>query len=177
MKYFTPELIERYGSVNERVAGAADAEWEHALARYESHLQSLEPDFPQHIREFTRLLLHGSIVWSIARQDDKLIMVMRKDIPPRDAVILTYTLFAEPVINDEALSIEHRASVMAFQYDEFDRVQDGDRQAYSQSIIFANGWEMSLRFSDVQFTLAEPVYPLGNTMLISVPVPKVAKSA
>jgi hypothetical protein len=177
MKYFTPELIERYGSANERVAGAADEEWEYALSRYENYLQRLEPSLPQHIREFTRLLLHGSIVWSIARQDDKLIMVMRKDIPPKDALILTYTLLAEPVINDEALSAEHRASVMTFQYDEFERVQDGDGQVYAQSIIFANGWEMSLRFSDVQFTLAEPVYPLGNTMLVSVPVPKAAKSA
>ena len=38
-------------------------------------------------------------------------------------------------------------------------------------------WEMSLHFRDVQFTLAEPVYPFGNTMLVSVPVSVSAKSA
>jgi hypothetical protein len=177
MKYFTPSLIERYGSLDTSVADAADAEWEDALARYDSYLQGLDPELPQHIREFSRLLLHGAIVWSIARQRDKLIMVMRKDVPPQDTVILAYTLVGEPVINKEALSPEHRASVMAYQYDEFERIEEGGQEFYSQSIILANGWEMSLRFSDVQVTLAEPVYPLGNTMFVPVPVPVAAKSA
>jgi hypothetical protein len=177
MKFFTRELLERYGSQDDMVANAADAEWEAVLERYERYLQSIEGQLPEPIREFTKLLLHDAIVWSIARQANKLIMVMHKDIPPRNVVILTYTLTQEPAIDKEALSPEHRGPIMDFQYDEFELVSGGDRPIYSQSIVFGNGWEMSLRFSDVQVTLAEPVYPLAGTMLVAVSDAVSARSA
>ncbi len=85
MKYFTKALIERYGSMDEAVARAADAEWEATLKCYEAALHTLEPDLPEQIRAFTRLLLQGAMVLSIARQGDKLLMLLRKDIPPRDS--------------------------------------------------------------------------------------------
>jgi hypothetical protein len=50
MKYFTPDLIERLGSTDEAVAGAAHEEWEGALQRYESYLQSIDAELPKHIR-------------------------------------------------------------------------------------------------------------------------------
>lgn len=118
---------------------------------------------------FNDLLLHDALVWSIAREGNKLIMVLRKDIPPRNLVILTYTLCEEPHINPDALSPEQRMRVMDFQYDEFDVVRHGDSLTFSQSIMFGNGWEMTLRFSDVEVTQAEPLYPFPRTMLL-VPV-------
>jgi hypothetical protein len=163
MKYFTRELQERFGSENDSVAAAADAEWEAVLERYDHYLQSIEGELPEHIREFNNLLLHDAIVWSIARQANKLIMVMQKNIPPQDVVILTYTLTEEPVIDKEALPPEHRGSIMDFQYDEFELIRDGERTTYAQSIIFGNGWEMSLRFRDVQVTLAVPVYSAARS--------------
>jgi hypothetical protein len=177
MKYFTRELKERYGSEDDVVASAANAEWEATLERYERYLQSIESELPEHIRAFNNLLLHDAIIWSIARQGNKLIIVMRKDIPPRDVVILTYTLTQEPIIDKEALPPEHCGSVMDFQYDEFELIREGDRTTYAQSIMFGNGWELSLRFSDVQVTLAEPVYPLAGTMLVPVSEAVGAKSA
>jgi hypothetical protein len=166
MKYFTRDLIERYGSPDEAVANAADAEWEAVLERYEQGLRSIEAELPEHIRQFTRLLLHDAVVWSIARQGDKLLMVLRKDIPPRDVVLLTYTLIEEPVIDREALSPEYRGQVMDFRYDEFELIREKARQTYAQSILFGNGWEIRLRFSDVQVSLAEPVYPLPGTVVV-----------
>jgi hypothetical protein len=158
MKHFTKDLIARYGSPDEAVARAADAEWEATLRRYENGLRSIEPELPEHIREFTRLLLQDAVVWSITRQGDKLLMVLRKDVPPRQAVLLTYTLIAEPVIDREALPPSDRSPVMDYRYDEFELVREGDRKTYAQSILFGNGWEMSLRFSDVEVSVAEPVY-------------------
>lgn len=160
MKFFTRELIERYGSDDDAVAGRAHNEWETILARYESSLQSVAGDLPDHIRAFTNLLLHDAVVWSIARLSDRLILVVHKDIPPRNVVILTYALIAEPIIDKTALSHEDKSSVMDWLYDEFEVVREVDRTSYAQSILFGNGWEISLRFSDVQVTLADPVYPL-----------------
>jgi hypothetical protein len=177
MKYFTRELIERYGSPDEAVARAADAEWEATLRRYEEGLRSIEPELPEHILEFTRLLLHDAVVWSITRQGDKLLMVLRKDIPPRHMVLLTYTLTDEPVIDREALAPAHRGQVMDYQYDEFELIREGNRQTYSQSILFGNGWEMSLRFSDVQVSLADPVYPPPGAVFVPVSPPIAAQSA
>jgi hypothetical protein len=177
MKYFTPELLERYGSEDDAVALAADAEWEAVLERYERYLQSIEGELPEPIREFTKLLLHDAIIWSIVRQANKLIMVMHKNVPPRNVVILTYTLTQEPVIDKEALLSEHRGPIMDFQYDEFELTRAGDRITYAQSIVFGNGWEMSLRFSDVQVALAQAVYPLAGTMLVPVSDSITAQSA
>ncbi len=171
MKYFTRELIERYGSLDDATANAADAEWEEILDRYERDQRALEPELPEHIRGFTRLLLQGAIVRSIARQGDRLIMVLRKDIPPRDVVTLTYTLLEEPIIDRNALSVEHQSSVMDFRYDEFEATRDGDRQTYAQSILFGNGWEIMLRFSDVQVSLAEPVYPPPGAVPAQLSIP------
>jgi hypothetical protein len=177
MKYFTPDLIERYGSDDDAAAGPAHQEWEAVLERYECYLQSVEGELPEHVREFNRLLLHDAIVWSILRQGDRLVMAVRKDIPPRDVVILTYTLTDEPVIRQDVLSPEYRGKVMDYLYDEFELIREGDRTIYFQSILFGNGWEMSLRFRDVQVSLAEPVYPRPGTVLVAVSDSIHAKSA
>ena len=121
--------------------------------------------------------MHDAIVWSIARQGDKLIMVLRKDVPPQDVVILTYTLIEEPVIDRDALSSDYRSELMDYKYDEFELIRDGERPTYAQSILFGNGWEMSLRFSDVQVSLAEPVYPLPGTAFVPMSTAAAAPSA
>ena len=176
MKFFTAELIERLGCAGEAVAGAAHEEWENALARYEHYMQSIESELPGHIREFNSLLLHDAMVWSIVRRGDQLIMVLRKDIPPQDVVILTYSLIGEPFVDKEALPPAQRSPVMHYQYDEFELIREKDRNIYAQSILFGNGWEMRLRFSDLQVSLGSPVYPLVGTVLVPVAC-AVAKSA
>jgi Protein of unknown function (DUF4085) len=177
MKYLTRELMERYGSENDAVVAAADAEWEAVLERYERYLQSIDGDLPEHIRQFNQLLLHDAVVWSIARQGNTLILVMHKDIPPSDIVILTCTLTQEPAIDKEAFPSESRGSIMDFQYDEFELIRQDGRTSFAQSIVFGNGWQISLRFSDVQVTLAAPIYPLAGTMLVPVSDAISAKSA
>src|SRR5206468_3112669 len=103
--------------------------------------------------------------------------VLRKDIPPQDLVVLTYTLLEEPRLDPEALPPERRLQVLDFQYDEFDVTTLDGQQVYSQSIMFGNGWEMALRFRDVQVTLAEPLYPAAGTLLIPAPTGALPQSA
>lgn len=150
------------------MADAADAEWDRRLEVHEANLQRIHAEVPDPIREFNNLRLHDARVCSIARAGDQLIMVLHKDIPPRDLVILTYVLTEEPFIDPAALSPAHRSPVMDFLYDEFDLVRAGDDEHYTQSILFGNGWEVCLRFRDVRVTLAEPLYP---TREITVPAP------
>jgi hypothetical protein len=171
MKLFTPELYVRGQSHDPAVLNEVDGLWEAANERYEDHLRQIEPELPGHVREFIDLPLHDAAVWGIARRADQLVMVLRKNVPPRDLVVLTYTLAEEPFIDCEALPPEHRSSAMDFLYDEFDLVRDGDVKHYTQSILFGNGWEVRLRFRDVRVALADPVYAISGPMP-TPPVPQ-----
>jgi hypothetical protein len=160
MKYFTPDLICRFGSEDDVIADAADAEWDEQMERYDRHLERIAPHLTPSVRAYNELLLHDAVVQSMSRHGDRLVMVLRKDIPPRDVVIATYSLAGEPAINKEALPPEHHCSPMQFLYDELDVTEEGGERVFTQSIIFSNGWEMQLRFRDVEVTLAEPIYPV-----------------
>ena len=161
MKYFTRDLYQRCRSEDEAVLSAACEEWELANERYEQHLQAIEPRLPAHLREFTALLLHDARVQSIAQQGSRLIMVLHKDIPPRDLVILNYDLDAEPTVGPFVESPGDWSRPTDFQFDELDIVQEGERPLYSQAIVFGNGWLIQLRFRDVQMTQARPIYPVS----------------
>jgi len=159
MKYFTRDLYQRCRSTDEAVLSAACAEWEQANAVYEQHLTAIELEFPPHLREFAALLLHDAKVQSIARQGNQLILVLHKDIPPRDLVILSYELDGEPVVEPFADAPADWTRPTTFQFDELDIVRAGEGKLYSQSIVFGNGWLMRLRFRDVRLTVAESMYP------------------
>lgn len=177
MKYFTPDLIERFGSLDDDVATAADAEYEALQTEHEKHLRRIEPELPAPVREFNQLLLHDARVWSIARKGEQLLMVLHKQIPPRELVILSYTLTEEPYVNAEALPPRQRCPVMDFLYDELDLSGEGDRKQYTQSILFSNGWEMRLRFRDIRVTRAEPLYPVPSMPFSPTSTGAVGRSA
>jgi hypothetical protein len=162
MKYFTPELMDRLDSPDHAVARAADAEWDRRLEEYEQRLREIEPGLPEHVREFNNLLLHDARVLGIAREGDRLLIVARKDIPPRDLVLLTYDLVEEPFIDREALPAAERSPVMDYLYNEFDLVRQGDATHYTESILFSNGWELRLRFRDVRAAVADPLYVISD---------------
>jgi hypothetical protein len=158
MKFFTRELYERGQSTDDAIVDAAEVEWELANKRYEQHLHAIEAGLPAHIRAFNDLLIHDAVVQSIARQADRLVVIVRKDIPPRDLVILTYELAGEPVLEPFARNPRDWSGLTDFNFDEFDVTQEGDHTLYTQEIVFGNGWLLRLHFRDVQFTLASPLY-------------------
>jgi hypothetical protein len=159
MKYFTRDLYRRCRSTDEAVLNAACEEWEQTNEAYERHLAAIAPEFPPPIREFADLLLHDAKVQSIARQGNQLILVLHKDIPPRDLVILNYELDGEPVVEPFADAPADWSRPTTFQFDELDIEDKEGFKICSQSIVFANGWLMRLRFRDVQATVAKSIYP------------------
>ncbi len=160
MNYFTPELIARYGSADDAVARAAEKEWEETLERYNRHVEAILPRAPGGVAGLDGLLLHDARVESMSRHGSQLVVVLAKQIPPRDVVILAYDLLGEPVIDKEALPPEERSPVMEFLYDELDLVETDGQTICAQEILFSNGWELRLRFRDLRVTLAEPIYPV-----------------
>src|SRR5207244_25735 len=82
--------------------------------------------------------------------------------------VLTYSLVADPVVDTGVFPQEHCSTAMQFMYNEVDCIQDGDQPVYTESILLSNGWEMRLRFRDVQVVQAEPIYPVRGTILVPV---------
>jgi hypothetical protein len=166
MKYFTRDLYRRCRSTDETVLNAACEEWEQANEAYERQLAAIEPEFPPHLREFAELLLHDAKVQSIARQGNQLILVLHKDIPPRDLVILNYELEGEPIVEPFAGAPADWSRPTTFDFDELDMERDEVGKIYGQSIVFGNGWLMRLRFRDVHVTVAQSMYPATVSSLL-----------
>ena len=159
MRFFTRDLYRRCRSSDEAVLNAACEQWEQANEAYDRQLAAIEPEFPPHLREFAALLLHDAKVQSIARQGNQLIVVLHKDIPPNDLVILCYELNGQPVVEAFADTPADWSRPTTFQFDELDLVLGEKEKIYSQSIVFGNGWLMRLGFRDVRVTVAQSMYP------------------
>jgi hypothetical protein len=159
MQFFTRDLFRRCRSSDEAILSAACQEWEEANERYEQHMQVIESAMPAHLREFSSLLLHDAKVESIARDGDRLVMVLHKDIPPRDQVVFEYTLEGDPAFEPFADEPREWALPTTFEFDELDVATAGDRRWYDQSIVFSNGWLLRLRFFDVRVSVAQPLRP------------------
>jgi hypothetical protein len=166
MNFFTPELLAQLGSADPAAVRAAEAEWERRLQSYEEYLERIEPELPPQVRAFGELLLHDARVYGLARNGSEFLLILHKDVPPRELVIVTYELVGEPVVDREART-DDRSAVMAFDYDELGIVREGGRTLCTQSILFSNGWELRLTFSGVKVVLADPVF-LGVRPTIDV---------
>jgi hypothetical protein len=167
MKFFTRDLYRRCQSRDESILDAACAEWEQANEAYARHLAAQEVGWPPHLRQFADLLLHDAKVQSIARQDHRLILVLHKDIPPREVVILRCDLIGDPTVEPFAEFPADWNRPTPFQFDEIDYEKIDNEDIYCQSIVFSNGWEMRLRFRDVQTTVAQATHPVPVTGTIA----------
>lgn len=157
MNFFTQALYHRTQSDDEDIADIASEEWELTNERYEEHLRALAPQMPPGVCELNALLLHDARLQELAQQDDRLLMVLHKDIPPRDVVLLTYDLVAQPAFEPFAPVPRVWSQPTLFQFDEISATQQDAATIWEQAIVFANGWLLRLRFRDVRVELARPL--------------------
>ena len=163
MKYFTRELIERFGSLDDAIADAADAEWEGAIDRHENQLEAIRARLPASLRYlWDNFYLHDADVLAMGRQGQTFVIVLRLDVPPRDLVILNYHLVEEPIINTEALPPEARCNYIQWMYDEIGWVE-GTQAFATHTILFCNGWEVELHLHDLEVNAAQTLFPLPAT--------------
>jgi hypothetical protein len=155
MKYFTSDLLERLGSLDHAIADAAHDEWEEAVNRHAANLQLIRSELPASVGYlWDNFYLHDAEVLNMARRGQTFIIVLRLGTPPRDLLILSYELTEEPIINTAALPAQQCSNPIAWMYDEIDLIQD-ERKMCVHSILFSNGWEVQLRFRDLQVIAAQ----------------------
>jgi hypothetical protein len=151
MKYFTPDLFVRFQSLEaDSVSDGMDA-WEEAIQHYREQLHSLLPLAPEGVRRLhDHYYLHDAEVLTLGQEGPLFILVLRLDPPYRD-LVLTYTLTDEPAIDRAALPAEHSSKQIEWLYDELALVS-AVPAVCDHSILLSNGWELRLRFTDLQVT-------------------------
>jgi hypothetical protein len=176
MKYFTPELHIRGNSPDESVVHGVEEAWEHAIRRYRRRMKKIHDLLPEGARRFreNHVCLHDAEVLTMGRQGDTFVMVLRKERPSYDLVLLQFTLEGEPIINPSAIPGERADFDVLWMYEEF----DVDRQKHCWfSVLFTNGWEVRLPFRELQYLVAQPVLPVpkgGELPKSNEPVPRSA---
>jgi hypothetical protein len=83
MKYFTPELLERIGSLDDGIADVAHDAWERMLVRSQRRWQKIKAAFPEAVQRFEaeRVCLHDAQVLSMGRPGDTFVMVLKMEPP------------------------------------------------------------------------------------------------
>jgi hypothetical protein len=164
MKFFTRERYLALQNKDEAASAAADAAWEEAVERYEAHVQSLRPELTQSAgRLLDEFYLHDARVLSIGEQGDRFTITLQLDVPPHDLLTITYLLAGRPELDKQfrpGFPWSPEAASPLWLYDELDRLESGPQASLAHSILFSNGWVLTLPFRDVQLTTASPVFPV-----------------
>jgi hypothetical protein len=192
MKFFTPDLIERFGSDDDRIAPAAQTELEQSSEAYSRRLSEVASELPQRFQELLdRYYLHDARVidhsflgngisgplggpassasitgWKSAeRALRRLIsfwMVLELDTPPRELLALQYRSVLIEGVDIHQALREDECPYLEWQYDEVELINSGRAQDFRHSILFTKGLELRLRFKDFDFTTLKPIVGIAE---------------
>lgn len=153
MKFFTPQLILRGGSLDDVVANAAEVEWEEAIEAYERQLTDIRSSLPPTMIGFLDAYnLHDARVLVLALSEDDQSAELLVQPAGKDASLLSlnYTLAEAPrVIRHQELA--EPAAPLEWLYDEVSTVP-GSPDSFTHQILLSSGTEVGLTFR--QFKVA-----------------------
>jgi hypothetical protein len=186
MKFFTPDLLERFGSEDPLVANAAQDEWEERAEEYARKLSEIDVRLPQRFRALLdQFYLHDARVisqsplmgiglewleedlrlgrplrWRVFGEQDCRIpsywIPLHLDTPPREVLVLQYRSVQ---IEDAKLheSLSDDCPYLDWLYDEVELIETGGDTEFRHSIFFTRGLEVRLRFMDFDFATLKPM--------------------
>jgi hypothetical protein len=156
MKFFTPELLARYGSEDDRVADAAHEDWERATEQYRQHLSQIQPKLPRAVKSLSkRFCLHDARLKMLAIGKDNHSVSMFLELGDT-GVLLFYELLSPPRMTKHAFLVEP-GSPIEWLYDEFDVKQDGGQRVCTHTILLTGGRELELTFKTLRLEVFEKV--------------------
>jgi hypothetical protein len=187
MKFFTPDLLERFGSEDDRVALAAQEELEQRSEQYARHLHDIEPKLPARFREMQqRFYLHDARVvgpwfpdlpdalswlhlvmpglpigWRPPAADagrwPSFWLAVQLDTPPREFLVLHYRSVLIEETRRRRPLRDEGCPYLEWQYDEVELVPTQEGSEFCHAILFTNGFELRLRFNDFDFATLKPM--------------------
>ncbi|HKI30441.1 MAG TPA: hypothetical protein VKA46_01020 [Gemmataceae bacterium] len=161
MKYFTPELVNRFRSLDDDVADAADDEWEEAIKRYHRRIRKIKPHFPEDLRRFKEqhVCLHDAEIFSMGRQGDQFVMLLETEPPSAKPVVLTFILEEAPTIETHLVKDARQGKPFYWEYEEWDLDR---RKRPTLEVLLSDGSVLKLVFRDFHYLVAEPFVPSVN---------------
>jgi hypothetical protein len=162
MKYFTPELLERFGSDDPAIYKAAEAEWDEQCERYNNYLNSVKDTMPAGLRAIEEnYYLHDAVIQAIGQRGLAFTIIMQLDNPPYSLLTVTYDLVEEPVIKQGVLSPERCTpnTHVEWRYAEIE-CRSTAPPTWLQSVLLSNGWEVLLHFRNVDVQQAKAMLPV-----------------
>lgn len=164
MNHFTRERYLALQDRGDEAMDAADAAWEEAVNRYDTHLRMIRPEMGESVRELVDgFYLHDARVLSMGRRGDTFVISLQLDVPPNELLTITYRLAGAPEIKQDLFPWATPAAAPAWLYEEIELVREEERTHFIHSILFSNGWEVRLPFREVQVSTAYPTFPYPRT--------------
>jgi hypothetical protein len=152
MRYFTPERFVRLQNLDAGSVTAALEDWDRAVRDYSEAIARAEPCLPAPLRQFVVGSLHDAVLLGSWRQSDRLHLLLRPGLPGEPLVLLAYRLVEPPWVNTSALPPNYRTPRTDWLYDEIGIESDG---TFSHSILFSDGREARLRFTEFEYSRPE----------------------
>jgi hypothetical protein len=186
MKFFTPDLLERYGSADDRVARTAHEELERHTDEYLQKLQEFETRLPRRLRDLlnqyylhdARVISHPPLMitdlewleqalrlglplgWRILGEGERRMasywIPLQLDPPPRELLVLQYRSVRIENVQIHESLFEY-CPYLEWQHDELELIEVGEGMEFRHSILFTRGLELQLRFQDFDFATLKPM--------------------
>ena len=187
MKFFTPDLINRFGSQDDRIAVAAHQEFEERSEEYLRQLREIEDRLPQRFRELldqfylhdSRVISHSSFGisepgwpgetklaemapgWKPSGQEEShsqsFWIALQLDTPPRETLVLQYRCAVIEETHLHQSLRDEERPALEWLYDEVELVRTDRGNEFRHSILFTRGLEVRLRFEDFDFAALKPI--------------------
>jgi hypothetical protein len=190
MKYYTPDLLVRFGSADEQAALAAQEELEERAEKYTKHLKAIQAKLPARFREMEqRFYLHDARLispgfpfpahgpWRLHWLDwfemyrlegtpgrlPSLIFALQLDTPPREVLVLHYRSVVLEELSQHRPFQEEPLPFLEWLHDEIDVVTEKGVHYPLHSILFSNGLELRLQFDDFDYATLKPLMISSET--------------
>lgn len=185
MKYYTPELLARFASDDEKIALAAQDELEQRAEQYAEYLKSIAKKLPPRFRELPERYylhdaqvawpffpwfaadmgpLHPEMLWDMFedRAFDRsggvpsFVIALQLDAPPKELLVLHYrgVRFDGPPFRPRW---HPRFPFLEWRHDEVELVAADREVEFLHDVLFSEGVELRLRFTDFDFATLKPM--------------------
>jgi len=182
MKYFKQDLLARFASRDEAIALAAQEELEAQSEKYQKHLDRIRGKLPARFKELQeRYYLHDSRVMTAWPPDYPapyqmlpwnslvnwggdvkvlyspfVLLTLELDTPPKELLVLNYRSARLTGWAPFELSGE-RTPYLEWEHDEIDLFEHKGEIEVKHDILFSNGFELQIVFSDFDFATLHPL--------------------
>ncbi len=178
MKFFTPDLVQRFGSQDEGVAHAALEEFEQRAKDYAHYLKSIKSKLPARFRKLQeRYYLHDARVlhfpmvdppplplpgwWAVCNSQNgkaasSFWLIIQMDTPPHEYVVLHYLLPDKRAIKLNKTPSAEECPYLEWLYDEVEIANNQKRSRFTHNILFTNGIQLRVNFVDFDFATLRP---------------------